>query len=367
MAQSAITLETRIYKEIDRIERNRRLVRAWLLVVLFVLFALVLVGGATRLTESGLSITEWKPIHGIIPPLSDAEWQEEFTLYKNIPQYQQINKGMSLDQFKEIFWWEWAHRVIARTIGLVFALPLAFFWLTGRLEPRLRWPLAGILALGGIQGAIGWWMVASGLVERTDVSQYRLALHLTVACLIFAAVTWVWRALCPHSGAPLPGTRASGFAALMTVLVLFQIYLGALVAGLNAGLAYNTWPLMDGALVPDGLAVMKPLWLNAFENAKTVQWLHRMNAYLVLALALAQMLMLLARNPGTTHANRGVVFFLLAVAQAAIGIATLVMAVPLDVALTHQGLALVLLGFSVAHWRGFHGEYSRPTDVAVRS
>ncbi|MBX9455780.1 MAG: COX15/CtaA family protein [Rhizobium sp.] len=367
MAESAIPLENRIYKEIDRIERNRRYVRAWLVTVLLVLLALVLVGGATRLTESGLSITQWKPIHGIIPPLNDLEWQEEFDLYKAIPQYQQINKGMSLEQFKEIFWWEWAHRVIARAIGLVFALPLAFFWLTGRLERRLRWPLFGILLLGGVQGAIGWWMVASGLSERTDVSQYRLAVHLTVACLIFAAVTWVWRALCPHSGQPLPGSRDSRLAGLVTAIVLFQIYLGALVAGLNAGLAYNTWPLMDGAIVPDGLTVMQPLWLNAFENAKAVQWLHRMNAYLLLAVALVQMIALLIRHRGTTHANRGVVFFLVVLAQAAIGVATLVMVVPIDVALTHQGLALVLLGFAVAHWRAFHGEYARPTDVSVRS
>lgn len=367
MALSAIPLETRIYKEIDRIERNRRLVRGWLVVVLLALFALVLVGGATRLTDSGLSITEWKPIHGVIPPLTAEEWQEEFALYQKIPEYEQVNKGMTIDAFKRIFWWEWAHRLIARSIGLIFAVPLAFFWLTGRLEPRLRWPLVGILALGGVQGAIGWWMVASGLAERVDVSQYRLAVHLTVACLIFASVTWVWRALCPHSGQPLPGSGASRFAGLMTFVVLLQVYLGALVAGMDAGLAYNTWPLMDGALVPEGLNVMQPAWLNAFENAKTVQWLHRMNAYLLLALALFQMVMLIIRHRGTTHSHRGVVFFLLALAQAAVGIATLLMAVPLDVALTHQALALVLLGFAVAHWRGFHGEYPRPTDVVVRS
>jgi cytochrome c oxidase assembly protein subunit 15 len=367
MAESAIQVETRIYKEIDRIERNRRMVRVWLLVVLVVLLALVLVGGATRLTDSGLSITQWKPIHGVIPPLNAEEWQEEFALYQKIPEYEQINKGMTIDQFKGIFWWEWGHRLLARSIGLVFALPLAFFWLTGRLERRLRWPLFGILVLGGLQGAIGWWMVASGLSERVDVSQYRLATHLTVACLIFAATTWVWRALCPHSGQPLPGSGASRFAALMTFMVLIQIYLGALVAGLDAGLAYNTWPLMDGALVPEGLTVLNPVWLNAFENAKAVQWLHRMSAYLLLALALIQMVMLLVLHAGTTHANRGVVFFLLACAQAAVGIATLLMAVPLDLALTHQGLALILLGFSVAHWRGFHGEYARPTDVSVRS
>jgi cytochrome c oxidase assembly protein subunit 15 len=367
MAVSEITLETRIYKEIDRIERNRRLVRAWLLVVLFALFALVLVGGATRLTDSGLSITEWKPIHGVVPPLSAEEWQEEFALYQKIPEYEQVNKGMTVEEFKRIFWWEWAHRLIARSIGLIFALPLAFFWITGRLERGIRWPLVGILVLGGVQGAIGWWMVASGLANRVDVSQYRLAVHLTVACLIFASVTWMWRALSPHSGQALPGSGASRLAGLVVLVVLLQIYLGALVAGMDAGLAYNTWPLMDGAMVPDGLTVLQPVWLNAFENAKAVQWLHRTNAYVLVTLALVQMIVLLARHRGTTHANRGIVFFLLVCAQATVGIATLLMAVPLDVALTHQALALVLLGFSVAHWRGFYGELPRPTDVTVRS
>ena len=156
--------------------------RGWLYVVLLVLVALVLVGGATRLTDSGLSITEWKPIHGVIPPLNEAEWQEEFDKYRQIPQYQQINKGMSLDAFKRIFWWEWAHRVLARGVGFVFALPLLFFWATGRIERGLAPKLVGLLVLGGLQGAIGWWMVASGLVERIDVSQYRLAIHLTLAC-----------------------------------------------------------------------------------------------------------------------------------------------------------------------------------------
>ena len=175
--------------------------RGWLYVVLLVLFALVLVGGATRLTDSGLSITEWKPIHGVIPPLNDAEWQEEFAKYQQIPEYSQINQGMSLDAFKRIFWWEWAHRILARGVGFVFALPLLFFWATGRIERGLSPKLVGLLLLGGLQGAVGWWMVASGLVDRVDVSQYRLATHLTLACLIFAAIMVVARGLAPHSGA----------------------------------------------------------------------------------------------------------------------------------------------------------------------
>ena len=200
----------------DRALRNRALVRGWLYCVLVVLFALVLVGGATRLTDSGLSITEWKPIHGVIPPLSDADWQEEFEKYRQIPEYQQINQGMSLDAFKRIFWWEWAHRILARGVGFVFALPLLFFWATGRIERGLMPKLLGILALGGLQGAIGWWMVASGLVERTDVSQYRLAMHLTLAAAIFAATMIVARGLAPHSEAEA-GQATRRFAGLLVL------------------------------------------------------------------------------------------------------------------------------------------------------
>src|SRR5690606_25274105 len=188
--------------------------------------------------------TEWKPVHGVIPPMNDAEWQEEFDKYRQIPEYQQINRGMSLDAFKFIFWWEWAHRMLARGVGIVFALPLAFFWLTGRLERKVKPKLVGILALGGLQGAIGWWMVSSGLVERVDVSQVRLAIHLTLACIIFTATMAVARGLAPHSARPAaPSTR--NFAGLLVILVLGQIFLGGLVAGLDAGMTYNTWPLMD--------------------------------------------------------------------------------------------------------------------------
>ena len=233
--------------------RNRALVRGWLYVVLLVMFALLLVGGATRLTDSGLSITEWKPIHGVIPPLHDAEWQEEFAKYQQIPEYSQINQGMSLGEFKRIFWWEWAHRILARGVGVVFALPLLFFWATGRIERGLTPKLVGLLLLGGLQGAVGWWMVASGLVERTDVSQYRLATHLTLACLIFAAIDGRGA----RAGAALeraaPTARTQRFAGFLVLARAVQIYLGGLVAGLDAGMSYNTWPLMDGAVVPGDL------------------------------------------------------------------------------------------------------------------
>eukprot|EP00913_Durusdinium_trenchii_P021312 g20025.t1 len=347
-----------------RLERNRATIRLWLAFVLLTLFCLVLVGGATRLTGSGLSITEWKPIHGVVPPLNAGEWQEEFELYKRIPQYQQLNSDMTIEDFKSIFWWEWAHRFLARSIGIVFALPLLFFWATGRIEKRLRWPLVGVLALGGFQGFIGWWMVSSGLTKLTSVSQYRLATHLTIACLIFAACVWIMRGLSPHSKDAPPTAKSHWAAGAIAILVLVQIYLGALVAGLDAGLSYNTWPLMDGSLIPGDLFVQQPGWINLFENPKTVQFVHRCGAYLLWAAVLLHMMVSLAKAPDTTHARRSVLLFVLVSVQALIGISTLVMQVPLHLALTHQAAALVVLGFAIAHWRGFYGEYDRAGRTA---
>ncbi|TCQ12601.1 cytochrome c oxidase assembly protein subunit 15 [Rhizobium sp. PP-F2F-G36] len=358
-----IMREERLTREIDTARRNRRQIRIWLGVVVFALFALVLVGGATRLTESGLSITEWKPIHGVIPPLSDAEWEEEFTLYKQIPQYSQMNSDMTVEGFKTIFWWEWAHRALARSIGIIFALPLAVFWLTGRIERRLKLPLLGILALGGFQGFIGWWMVSSGLVNRTDVSQYRLATHLIIACLIFSACLWILRGLSPHRSDAPPTRYSILVAAGIALMALFQIYLGALVAGLDAGLSYNTWPLMDGALIPSDLFIQSPGWRNLFENPKTVQFVHRCGAYVLLALVMIHMIANLRLAPRSTHARRAVVLACLVVVQASIGIMTLILQVPIVWGVAHQAGALVVLGFAIAHWRGFVGEYPAETRV----
>ncbi|MBX4874479.1 COX15/CtaA family protein [Rhizobium bangladeshense] len=366
MAVANPTMEQAILTEVRKQNRNRRALRLWLGVVLLALFCLVLVGGATRLTNSGLSITEWKPIHGVIPPLSAAEWEEEFRLYQRIPEFQQLNSSMTVDEFKGIFWWEWAHRLIARGIGVIFALPLLYFWLTGRIEKRLRWPLVGILALGGLQGFIGWWMVSSGLSVRTDVSQYRLATHLVMACLIFAGCMWIMRGLSPHSDDPAPARSSRGFAAVIAVFALFQIYLGALVAGLDAGFTYNTWPLMDGAVIPSDLLVQQPFWINAFENPKAVQFIHRIGAYTLFALVLINMVIALRAAPWTTHARRAVLLFVLVTVQAAIGIVTLLMQVPLHWGLLHQAGALVVFGFAVANWRGFYGEYPHETMISER-
>lgn len=346
----------------DRERRNRRQVRIWLYLVLVVLFALFVVGGATRLTGSGLSITEWKPIHGVIPPLNEAEWHEEFDKYREIPQYQQINKGMSLGEFKTIFWWEWAHRILARGVGLLVALPLAFFWVTGRLERHLKPKLLGLLALGGFQGFIGWWMVASGLAERTHVSQYRLMTHLLLACLIFTATMLIARGLAQHSVGPAK-RETQRFAGWLVVLVLIQIALGALVAGLHAGMTFTTWPLMDGRLWPDQLLTMQPWWINFFENVKTVQFTHRMGGYAVFFASLWHAIVVWRSEAGSPHARRAVVLFLLVTVQAVLGIVTLVTASSLHPALTHHAFAIVLLGFVAAHWRATRGAYPSETVV----
>jgi cytochrome c oxidase assembly protein subunit 15 len=332
--------------------RDRRLIRIWLYAIAILVLAMVMVGGATRLTHSGLSITEWKPIHGVIPPLNDAEWQEEFLKYQQIPEYQAVNRGMTLSEFKGIFWWEWSHRLLGRVIGIAFFLPLLFFWATGRIERNLRPQLVAIFILGGLQGAVGWWMVASGLVERTDVSQYRLAAHLMLACLILAYTVWVARGLVParpHATYPASGTKL--FAAVILGLVLLQIYLGAFVAGLDAGLVNNDWPLMAGALIPEGLASQEPFIRNFFENVVTVQFNHRIVAYVLFAAVLVHTIQLARSAPGTRAAWSSYRLMALVLVQVALGIATLVLVVPLEFGLAHQFVAMLVLVGAVAHRR----------------
>jgi heme a synthase len=334
-------------------ERQARAIRLWLYAVAAMVLAIVLVGGATRLTESGLSITEWKPVMGVVPPLSSAQWQSEFAKYQAIPQYHELNNGMSLDAFKTIFWWEWTHRLIARTIGMVFLLPFLFFWWRGWIGRGLRNRLALIFGLGALQGAVGWWMVASGLADRIEVSQYRLATHLLLACLIYVALLWTAQRFDQRPQAakePAPPRIRFGATALL-VLVLAQIYLGAIVAGLRAGRIFNTWPLIDGAFIPAPARLFfnTPLWRNFFENTLTVQFDHRMLAYLIFIVALLHAfgaVRALRRGPAVTGA------VLLAVAvtlQAALGIWTLLMVAPLDLALTHQAMAMIVLTVAALH------------------
>ncbi len=327
----------------------RPLVRAWLMLVALCVFAMVIVGGATRLTDSGLSITEWALITGTLPPLSEAAWLEALEKYRQIPQYQLINKGMSLAEFKAIFWWEWAHRFLGRLIGLVFLLPFLWFWLTGRLERKLvPWLLAAFV-LGGLQGALGWYMVASGLVDRVSVSQYRLAAHLTLACVIFAYLLWLAERLRSRPPeAPSPH-RLRASALVIVLLVFLQILLGAFVAGLDAGLTYQTWPLMDGRFIPDGLFFQTPWWINPFENITTVQFDHRMVAYLLVIATLLHAIDA-GRSAGEGPATARAVYLAgFTLGQAGLGIATLVLGVPLWLALAHQAGAMVVLAVAVVH------------------
>ena len=233
----------------DATARHRRAIRCWLLAVAALIFVMVLVGGMTRLTESGLSIVEWQPVTGTLPPFSQADWQIEFEKYQTIPQYRERNLGMNLEAFKTIYWWEWTHRFLGRLIGAVFLLPFLFFLWRGWIEPGLRARLWVIFGFGGLQGAVGWWMVTSGLSARVSVAHERLAFHLTLACIIYAVILWTAQRLhAPKPHAVPVRIRASAIALL--VLVLVQIFAGALVAGLRGGLIYNDWPLIDGALVP---------------------------------------------------------------------------------------------------------------------
>ncbi|WP_420392144.1 COX15/CtaA family protein [Acuticoccus sp.] len=318
----------------------------WLRIVAAFVVATLVVGGATRLTDSGLSITEWRPILGVVPPLTEAAWQEAFALYRQIPEYQLVNRGMSLADFQVIYWWEWAHRAVARTIGLAFALPLAWFWLRGRLPDWFKpWALV-LLALGALQGAVGWWMVTSGLTERVDVSQYRLVVHLTLACVILALTVWLSVRLAGRAGGVEAPTPVRLGAVILPFAILIQIALGGLVAGMDAGLASDQWPLMAGAVVPDGLLLLDPWWANAFENPLTAQFNHRLAGYLLLALVLWHAAAAVRASAGAATA---VGLAALVVAQAAIGVGVVVWRVPLELAGLHQVMAAVILWVATAH------------------
>jgi len=325
-----------------------RAVRWWLITVAVLIAAMVLVGGATRLTEAGLSIVEWKPLTGALPPLSQAEWTQAFDAYKQIPQYRELNAGMSLADFKTIFWWEWSHRLLGRFIGAAYLLPFLWFLWRGGLGSDLKRRLWLIFGLGALQGAVGWWMVASGLSERVEVSQYRLATHLVLALLIFAGIIWTLRRLTEQrSFAASPRLKVSSW--ILLGLTFLQLYLGALVAGLRAGRVYNTWPDIDGALIPSGARLFfeQPWWRNLFDNTLTVQFEHRMVAYTLLAVVILHALDAL-RSKVDRSVIRGAVWLAIAVLlQATLGILTLLHQVPIDLALSHQGVAIIVLTLAV--------------------
>jgi cytochrome c oxidase assembly protein subunit 15 len=331
---------------------NGRQIAGWLGACCVLVFLMVVVGGVTRLTHSGLSMVEWKPLVGTIPPLSQTDWEEVFLKYQATPEYIHVNKGMALDEFKSIFWWEYFHRLLGRAIGLVFVLPLLFFLVRRKIDSPLALKLAAIFILGGLQGAMGWYMVKSGLVDDPRVSQYRLTAHLGLALAIYAAMMWTALDLLrPARAAPNESRRRLGRYALALAALIFLMALsGGFVAGIRAGFAYNTFPLMNGHFVPPEVLMLEPWWLNLFNNMATVQFNHRMIAWLLMLLVPA--FWLKARSvplpPGPRLAAD--LFLGMLAIQVMLGIATLLLAVPVPLAAAHQGGAVLLL--SAALWAG---------------
>ena len=343
---------------------GNRAVSIWLYGLVVLVMAMVAIGGATRLTGSGLSITEWKPVTGAIPPLSGEAWIGEFEKYRASSQYRNLNRGMAIEEFKTIYWWEWGHRQLGRFLGLYVFVPLIGLWFAGAVTSALALRLLGIGALGGLQATVGWIMVASGLEPgMTAVAPLKLTLHLTIASLILSLIVWVAAGLgrTPVRDRDTRASRWVPFAFL--ALVGLQIALGGLVAGSRAGLTYNTWPLMDGMIAPglDALFVVRPLIENLVDNAALVQFNHRMTAYLVVAFALWQVWWSSRRQPDGAGLGRAVLLAGLALTQMALGIVTLLLAVPLWAGLSHQLLAMVLLVAAT-----FHARMSASVPAAVQ-
>ncbi|HEY3813736.1 MAG TPA: COX15/CtaA family protein [Caulobacteraceae bacterium] len=332
-------------------EQRSRAVSVWLFVLAALVLAMVVVGGATRLTHSGLSITQWKPIRGVVPPLNPAQWAQEFNNYKHIPQYKLLNQGMSLGEFKGIYWWEWTHRLLGRLIGVVFLLPFIWFWLRGQLTRRLVWQCGVLFLLGGLQGLIGWWMVSSGLEVRTSVAPERLAIHLGAALILFIALIWTGLGAQAHERQARPPGGLTIFAALLLGMAYVQALLGALVAGNQAGLIYNDWPMMNGKILAP--VSWKGGALHAFLHDQALtQFDHRIGAYLLLFAVTAYVIFILRIRVPDALKVAGEVLTLLVWVQAGLGIATLMNAAPLPLALLHQlGAALVLAAATFNLWR----------------
>jgi cytochrome c oxidase assembly protein subunit 15 len=326
---------------------TRRAVAAWLLVCAALVFAMVVVGGVTRLTHSGLSIVEWQPLVGTVPPLNDADWHELFDKYKQTPEFKQVNHAMDLAGFKRIFWWEYFHRLLGRAIGVVFLVPFLWFIARRRIDRPLAWQLAGIFALGGLQGALGWYMVKSGLVDDPRVSHFRLTAHLGVALAILSAELWVALGLLAPREARPARARLARFALVIAATVFLMALTGGFVAGLHAGKAYNTFPLMNGRFVPPEIMMLEPWYRNFFYNLATVQFVHRSIAWLLMLLVplfwlAAQRAPLAPRARLASHA------LLAALAlQVTLGISTLLLSVPVALGAAHQAGAVLLLAVSL--------------------
>ncbi len=333
---------------IDRAKPGARgAIRLWLMFLFALVCVMIVVGGMTRLTDSGLSITEWRPVTGAIPPLTAEMWQEEFEKYRQIDQYRLMNQGMTLEEFKVIYWWEWGHRQLGRVIGLVWGLGFLFFWLTKRIPTGWTQRLLGLGALGGLQGAIGWWMVASGLTEgMTAVASYRLAVHLGLAFVILGLIAWYTFLLNRPEAELIAARRAreGRVFSLSTGLMHFaflQIILGALVAGIDAGRGYTDWPLMNGVFIPPELFAMQPRWVNLFENPATTQFIHRKAGYLLVIFALVVWL----RGRKSSHSATRAAFnamFVVMLAQIVLGVVTVLHGAPWQLGIAHQATAVLL-------------------------
>ncbi len=334
-----------------RSDRSRP-VAVWLFAVAVLVLAMVVVGGATRLTDSGLSITQWKPVSGALPPLNTQDWNDEFSRYKEIPQYAQLNKGMNLQAFKRIYWWEWGHRLLGRLVGAAFGLPFLYFLVRREIPRRLIWRCAVLFGLGGLQGLVGWWMVASGLAGRVSVAPERLATHLGLAFILLAAL--VWTALDAWAGAPRVKAQTPwiGYAFGLMGLIFLQILLGALVAGNDAGLVYNDWPMMNGALFPKDYAGTS-LWATLAHSQAAVQLHHRLTAYLLLGVAI--FVAVAARRARELAPEAKTLAVLVAGAvglQACLGVATLMTHVPIALGMAHQVMAALVLALAATFtWR----------------
>ncbi|WP_138379912.1 COX15/CtaA family protein [Luteithermobacter gelatinilyticus] len=321
---------------------NNRQIAVWLFSVCALIFLMIVVGGITRLTESGLSMVKWHPIHGVIPPLNESQWMEEFEAYKAYPEYQKVNRGMSLGEFKAIFFWEYGHRLLGRLIGLAFFVPFVFFLWRKKVEASLKPQLWLMFFLGGLQGLVGWWMVKSGLIDQPDVSHYRLTAHLGLAVFIFMYIFWVALGLVQPRAEKVDVSRSGRLAKFLVGLIFIQILLGGLVAGLNAGFIYNSWPLMEEALVPEGLFELSPWYINFFENLLTVQFDHRIGAYVIFALT-TWLWWACRRQLGlTAH-----ILMVTVIIQVLLGILTLIYVVPIPLAALHQAGAIVTLSASL--------------------
>ena len=325
--------------------RYDRQLASWLIVCAAVILSMILLGGVTRLTGSGLSIVEWAPVSGVLPPLNEQEWQQTFDKYKQFPEYQKVNSGMDLPEFKRIFLYEYAHRLLGRLIGILFLVPFLFFYFSHRIKPGLTPKLMAMFVLGGLQGLLGWYMVKSGLVDNPSVSQYRLTAHLGTAVIIYGYIIWVAFSLLypPESDLEQGQPTCWRFAVALSGLVFLMILSGGFVAGTDAGYAYPTFPLMGDSFIPPGIYDTEPFWLAAFEDITTIQFNHRIFAYLLIVVILSFSISTLKHGNIRSEARVGVKLVLIMLAlQVTLGISTLLLHMPVPLAAAHQGGAILL-------------------------